>query len=281
MRQHVAIFGWLDKLPQLLLVRDAAGFRLPQASENPFPRLALRRDEEYAGEDATLVWGWVAEAATAQPGSGSWHRWDQLPAALGDAEVIAAALRKVTRLGGRQWVCTIVGCKEQSSRYTEAVARDAFAAGRLAATLGFAVLTGGLGGVMSDAAAGAASVHGMTVGILPGDCHADANPHLRLVLPSGIGYARNYLTAVAADLMIALPGGTGTLEEICFAVDFGRPVLSWGSWDLPELIRVPAGDLAALKRELVAVMNHKFQKRTEDLNHDRNQDRDHDRPRRG
>lgn len=262
MRPRVAIFSSRDQLPYLLLVREAAGFRLPEESENPFPALAMQRDEEFAGDAAGLVWGTVLEAAVAVPAPCSWHRWDQLPASLIDKDRIGSALRKVTRLGGRQWICTVVGCKSTSASYTKAVATDAFHAGRIAATLGFVVLTGGLGGVMSAAAEGAASVGGMTLGILPGDRHEDANPHLRIVLPSGIGYARNYLTAVAADVMIALPGGTGTLEEICFAIDFGRPVLSWGSWELPELTRVPAGDVAALHGGLVALMNHKFQQRT-------------------
>lgn len=103
---------------------------------------------------------------------------------------------------------------------------------------------------MSDAARGARSVGGCTVGILPGDDPSSANPHVEIVLPSGMGYARNYLTALASDVMIALPGGRGTLEEMCFALDFERRVISWDSWPLDGATEVAGDDLDAITRLL-------------------------------
>jgi uncharacterized protein (TIGR00725 family) len=89
---------------------------------------------------------------------------------------------------------------------------------------------------MEAAARGAQEAGGLTIGILTDDHDRNANKYLDIVLPSGMGVGRNYLTALAADVMIAVPGGTGTLEEMCYAHDFGKPLLSWNSWTvLPDV----------------------------------------------
>jgi uncharacterized protein (TIGR00725 family) len=156
--------------------------------------------------------------------------------------------------GTRQLVLAITGRRESSPRYTLETARAALTAGKIAAELGLTVLTGGLTGVMERAAEGAKLAGGNTLGILPGGRHEEGNRFLDLVLPSGIGIARNVLIASACDFMLALPGGTGTLEELCFAVDFGRPALSWGSWELEGVPSVPfpnEGLLTAALRQLI------------------------------
>jgi len=153
----------------------------------------------------------------------------------------------------RRLVCAVVGSKAGGSRYTAKVAREAFEAGALAARLGFVVLTGGLSGVMERAAAGARASGGLTLGILPGLDHADGNASLDLVLPSGLGYARNCVIAAACDVMIALPGGTGTMEEMCFASDYGRGLVSYGSWDVPGAVSVPLGNRKRLEKALSAL----------------------------
>ena len=160
--------------------------------------------------------------------------------------------------GPRRLVIAITGRKESSPRYTKETAEAAFAAGRACAELGLTVLTGGLSGVMEKAAEGAKSGGGLTIGILPGANHDDGNKYLDLVLPSGIGIARNVLLAQACDFMLALPGGTGTLEELCFALDFGRPVISWGSWEIEGVQKVPYGDAAALTDALKKIIESKI-----------------------
>jgi uncharacterized protein (TIGR00725 family) len=162
------------------------------------------------------------------------------------------------RLGSRKIVLAITGRKESSPRYTMDLAKAALAAGRIAAELGFTVLTGGLSGVMERAAEGAKIAGGETLGILPGDRHADANPYIDIVLPSGIGIARNCLIATACDLMLALPGGTGTLEEMCFALDFERPVISWGSWEMDGATPVEFPNEEKLKMELQQLIVRNF-----------------------
>ncbi|MCB0419983.1 MAG: hypothetical protein KDD61_03255 [Bdellovibrionales bacterium] len=139
-------------------------------------------------------------------------------------------------------VCAVVGCRETSQRFTVETQRQAYSAGQMAASLGYTVLTGGLSGVMSKAAEGASSLRGSTLGILPGTEKEAANSYIQQVLPSGIGIARNYLIALACDVMVAVNGGRGTMEEMCYGLDFEKPVLSWDSWDLDESLKIDSDD---------------------------------------
>lgn len=139
---------------------------------------------------------------------------------------------------GRVLVCTIIGTKHGGSKWDAEVAEMAVVAGELAAKAGFAVLTGGRSGVMERATHGASRAGALTIGITPGTEFAEANKHCDLVIPSGIGYARNIITALAGDCVLALPGGHGTLQEMSYAIEYDRPVCSWDSWTFPEVHHV-------------------------------------------
>ena len=102
------------------------------------------------------------------------------------------------------------------------------------AVRGGTLLCGGLGGMMDAAAKGAKSEDGRTVGILPGDADADANPHIDIALPTGIGAFRNMLIVRAADAAIAIRGGYGTLSEIAFALRLGVPVVGLNTWSVAQ-----------------------------------------------
>ena len=80
------------------------------------------------------------------------------------------------------------------------------------------LVCGGLGGVMEAACRGARSRGGMTVGLLPGTDRDDANGWVVLALPTGLGEARNALVVRAADAVVAIGGGWGTLSEIALAL---------------------------------------------------------------
>jgi uncharacterized protein (TIGR00725 family) len=97
--------------------------------------------------------------------------------------------------------------------------------GRLLAGRGCTVVTGGGGEVMAAAARGAKAAGGTTVGILPGESRAGANPWLDHVVVTGIGHARNLAVAASGDAVIAVGGSWGTLAEIGFAKRLGRPVV--------------------------------------------------------
>jgi len=128
-------------------------------------------------------------------------------------------------------------------------------AGAEIAAAGCGLVCGGLGGVMEAACRGARSRGGLTVGLLPGLDRDAANGWVLAALPTGLGEARNALVVRAADAVVAIGGGWGTLSEIALARKAGVPVVGLGTWS-PE---PPAGSaldaelpLAADAREAVA-----------------------------
>ena len=105
-------------------------------------------------------------------------------------------------------------------------------AGASIAAAGATLVCGGLGGVMEAACRGARSRGGLTVGLLPGTDREDANGWVVLAVPTGLGEARNALIVRAADAVVAIGGGWGTLSEIALALRAGLPVLGVGTWEL-------------------------------------------------
>ncbi|HEX5175236.1 MAG TPA: TIGR00725 family protein [Gaiellaceae bacterium] len=97
--------------------------------------------------------------------------------------------------------------------------------GRLLAERRATVVTGGLGEVMAAASRGAKGAGGTTIGILPGETRAGANPWLDHVVVTGIGHGRNLAVVASGDAVIAVGGRYGTLAEIAFALTLGRPVV--------------------------------------------------------
>ncbi len=98
------------------------------------------------------------------------------------------------------------------------------------------LICGGLGGVMAAAAQGAAEAGGVVIGLLPGPDRSQANPYLTYSFPTNLGHARNILIAHAADAVIAIDGGYGTIAEAAIALKLGKPVIALAaSFDLPGL----------------------------------------------
>jgi len=89
---------------------------------------------------------------------------------------------------------------------------------------------------MEAACRGAKEADGLTVGILPGPDRSDANPFVDIVLPTGLGEARNALVVGAADVVIAIGGGYGTLSEIALALKAGKRVIGLGTWDIEGVV---------------------------------------------
>ena len=110
---------------------------------------------------------------------------------------------------------------------------DAHRAGTLLAEAGLVVITGGLGGVMAAAARGARDAGGVSVGLLPSSDRADGDPAHTVLLPTGLGELRNGLVVRTADVVLAIGGSWGTLNEVALAVRVGTPVVAVRSWDLP------------------------------------------------
>lgn len=105
--------------------------------------------------------------------------------------------------------------------------------GRLIAERGATLVCGGLDEVMAAAARGAKSAGGVTIGILPGESRAAANPWIDHAVVTGTGHARNLAVAASGDAVIAVGGGFGTLSEIAYARILGRPVVVLDpGWDV-------------------------------------------------
>jgi len=113
--------------------------------------------------------------------------------------------------------------------------------GRAIASAGAVLVCGGLGGVMQAAARGAREAGGLTVGILPGPSHRDANPFVDVAIVTDLGHARNAIVVRSSHAVIALPGEYGTLSEVALALKMGIPVVGLEAWThLEGVIRADA-----------------------------------------
>ncbi|HZE05223.1 MAG TPA: TIGR00725 family protein [Solirubrobacteraceae bacterium] len=129
--------------------------------------------------------------------------------------------------------------------------------GRGLAAAGAVVITGGGSGVMAGASRGAQSAGGTTVGILPGLDRRAANPWVSLALPTGLGELRNGLIIRAADAVVAVGGGYGTLSEIALALRAGVAVVAVDSWPVEGAETVDSAGVAVARAlELAGASRH-------------------------
>jgi uncharacterized protein (TIGR00725 family) len=125
---------------------------------------------------------------------------------------------------------------------TEQVERLAKDLGKKLSKVVDILISGGLSGVMKAISAGFKEGKGLTIGIIPGYDKKDANKFIDIVIPTGLGLARNVLVVKSADVVIALPGRAGTLSEIAYCIQFGIPVITFGSWNIPGTIKLDTVD---------------------------------------
>ena len=118
----------------------------------------------------------------------------------------------------------IIGHNE--SGCTPEAATLAYETGMEVAKSGAVLITGGLGGVMKAACNGAKDAGGLTVGIIPQNEPSFANEYCDIVIPSGMGLARDFLNALSADGVIIIGGGSGTLSETCAAYMYKKPIVA-------------------------------------------------------
>lgn len=129
-------------------------------------------------------------------------------------------------------VCGAGVCGEELVGLAESV-------GRSLARAGAVLICGGLGGVMEAAARGAAEHGGTVLGVLPGRDARNANRHVAIPLPTGMGEGRNVLVVRFAEALIAIGGEWGTLSEVALARKIEVPVVLLepglaAGLDLPE-----------------------------------------------
>jgi uncharacterized protein (TIGR00725 family) len=104
--------------------------------------------------------------------------------------------------------------------------------GRELALRGHVLLCGGRGGVMEAACKGARAEGGHTIGLLPGEDRAEANAYVEFPIATGVGRVRNLAIVLTSDALIAIDGSYGTLSEIAFAHQYGKPVVGLNTWTI-------------------------------------------------
>lgn len=117
----------------------------------------------------------------------------------------------------------VIGNNENGS--TPELEKISYETGMEVAKAGAVLISGGLGGVMKAACHGARDGDGLTVGIIPQNDASFANEYCDIVIPSGIGLARDFLTALAGDGVIIIGGASGTLSETCAAYMYKKPIV--------------------------------------------------------
>jgi hypothetical protein len=109
------------------------------------------------------------------------------------------------------------GCKPDHEKM-------AYETGTEIAKSGAVLITGGLGGVMKAASHGAHDAGGFVIGIIPQNDPLKANEYCDVVIPTGMGHTRDFLTALSADGVIVIGGGSGTLTEVCASYVHKKPI---------------------------------------------------------
>jgi hypothetical protein len=133
--------------------------------------------------------------------------------------------------------------------------------GAMIAERGWVLLTGGrAAGVMDAASRGAREAGGLVIGVLPDADIAGASEHLDVAIRTGMGDARNVINVLSSDVVIALPGGAGTLSEVALALAASKTVIVLGWYPGPAMRATGSGRLldAATLDEAVALVEREL-----------------------
>src|SRR4051812_49822026 len=128
----------------------------------------------------------------------------------------------------RRQVC-VLGSAEPGSRAYELAAE----AGELLARLGITVVSGCGSPATRVAAERAIAAGGLVVSIVPSDDIGLKDWPCTVLVPCGMGDARNLLMALAGDACLVIGGRAGTISEVCLAWLHRRPLLpltGYGGW---------------------------------------------------
>lgn len=138
-------------------------------------------------------------------------------------------------------VC-VLGSAEPGSQAFEL----AGAAGELLAKRGLTLVSGCGSPATRNAAEKALAAGGLVVSIVPSDDIGLKDWPCSVLIPSGMGDARNLLMALAGDACIVIGGRAGTISEVCLAWLHHRPLLpleGHGGWS-DQLKRNPPDERA-------------------------------------
>jgi uncharacterized protein (TIGR00725 family) len=125
-------------------------------------------------------------------------------------------------------VC-VLGSAERGSAAYELAGE----AGALLARHGITVVSGCGSPATRVAAERALGAGGLVLSIVPPDAMPPADWPATVVIPCGMGDARNLLMALSGDACIVIGGRAGTISEVCLAWLHKRPLLplvGCGGW---------------------------------------------------
>ena len=118
----------------------------------------------------------------------------------------------------------VIGSDESGGSLSSFARQSAENIGKLVARKNGVIVCGGRGGIMKSVCKGAKSENGITVGILP-NSKLEANEFVDIPLNTGLGHKRNFLVVNFSDVVIALCGRWGTLNEISYAMIIEKPLI--------------------------------------------------------
>ena len=149
----------------------------------------------------------------------------------------------------------VLGSAERGTRALELAGED----GTLVARLGYALVSGCGSAATRVAAERALAAGGQVPSIVPRDDPAPPVWPCTMLVPCGMGDARNLLMALPRDVAIVVDGRAGTKSEVCLAWLHGRtllPLAGCGGWSgrlevEPRGERVPSPILPWTSPELL------------------------------
>ncbi|MHA2251981.1 MAG: TIGR00725 family protein [Candidatus Kariarchaeaceae archaeon] len=113
----------------------------------------------------------------------------------------------------------------------------AYKIGKVLIDEGFDIINGGMGGIMAETARGARKSTKFTnksvIGILPSIHENNGNPYSGVIIKTDMGSARNRLIVLNCHVILAIGGGSGTLNEISTAWELNKPIMAYvpgGGW---------------------------------------------------
>jgi uncharacterized protein (TIGR00725 family) len=138
----------------------------------------------------------------------------------------------------------------------------AYEIGKYIAKKKWVLISGGRSGIMEAASRGAYEEKGIVVGILPNTDHDGSNDYCNIVIPTGIGFARNMINVLSGDVIVAIGGKSGTLSELAYSWQFYKPVIlcsftgGWSNRLSGEAIDDRRNDLFYTALNLEEVFSH-------------------------
>ncbi|MCF8357370.1 MAG: TIGR00725 family protein [Prolixibacteraceae bacterium] len=122
-----------------------------------------------------------------------------------------------------------------ANKCTDEMYRFGLELGKAMAEAGYIIVCGGMYGIM-EAVCKSAREAGTgrevnSIGIIPGSDKTEANSYCDLVIPTGMGIARNVLVVNSGDAVVAVAGGSGTLSELAMAWQLGKKVICYTGFE--------------------------------------------------